>query len=98
MKHFIVESNFLLPFEQFAQRCPDYHSFMKTGYNQGWLLCSGPQLPRLGQIVVARAPSLADLQAFFAGDPHWRLGLAQYRFVEFYPTLRQSCIEEWITR
>lgn len=95
MKHFIIEVTYRIPVEQLGENLAEHRAFLQTGYAKGWLLCSGPQAPRLGGMVVARAPSLEDLQAFFKNDPYQLKGLADYRFVEFEPVLRQALLETW---
>lgn len=98
MRHFIVETTFAVPFEQLGTLLAAYRDFIKMGHDRRWLLCSGPQVPRTGNIIIARAPSLEALQHYLAEDPLNQRGIARYRFIEFYPTLRQACIEAWVTR
>jgi uncharacterized protein YciI len=57
---------------------------------------SGPKNPRTGGIVVARAPSLEEIQAFFGQDPYQLNKIATYRFAEFSPVKRQPLMESWI--
>jgi uncharacterized protein YciI len=97
MKHFVVEIQYQVPAGQLAETVAEHRAFLQTGYDRGWLLLSGPQNPRVGGMVVARAPSLEELQAFFAADPYKKKGLAAYRFVEFDPVKRQPFMEDWVT-
>lgn len=96
MKHFIVEITYLVPVEQLETIVPVHRAYLQTGYDAGKLLCSGPQNPRIGGIVVARAESLEDIQQFFAGDPYQKNGLATYRFIEFTPVKFQPFFESWL--
>lgn len=97
MKHFIVELTYNVSAEQIAESVAEHRAFLQTGYERGWLLCSGPQVPRVGGIIVARAPSLEELQRFFADDPYQKKGLARYRFIEFEPVKRQAFLETWVS-
>ena len=97
MKHFIVEDVYTAPLEQIEAAVAEHRRFLQSGYQRGWLLCSGPQVPRQGGVIVARAPSLADIQRFFADDPFQKKGLATYRFIEFEPLTRQPFLEDWVT-
>jgi uncharacterized protein YciI len=97
MRHFLVEITYLVPFEQLAATVSDHRAFLQTGYDRAWVLMSGPQNPKTGGIVIARAPSLEDLQAFFDQDPYQIKHFASYRFVEFEPVKRQPLLENWIT-
>ncbi len=96
MKHFIIEIQYQVSAEQISETVSEHRSFLQTGYEQGLLLCSGPQNPRVGGIVIARAPSLAALQSFFAADPYQVKKLATYRWVEFEPVKYQDFLKSWI--
>ncbi len=98
MKHFIIEITFTVPFERMSETVPEHRRFLQTGYDRGWLLCSGPQSPKVGGMIVARAPSQNEIQSFFKDDPYQQKGLATYRFIEFEPVLRQGILEEWIVK
>jgi uncharacterized protein YciI len=97
MKHFIVEITYTVPFEQLADVLPEHRAYLQIGYDAGKLLLSGPQVPKVGGMVVARAASLEDIQEFFAADPYQKKGLATYRFVEFNPVKFQSFMEPWLS-
>lgn len=96
MKHFVVEITFSVPFEKVEPVVPAHREFLQGGYDAGLLLMSGPQNPRVGGIVVARAESLEAIQALFAKDPYQLNGVATYRFVEFNPVKRQAFLESWV--
>lgn len=96
MKHFVVEILFSVPFEQVEPVVPAHREFLQIGYDAGQLLMSGPQNPRVGGIVIARAESLEVVQALFAQDPYALNKVATYRFIEFNPVKRQPFLESWI--
>jgi uncharacterized protein YciI len=96
MKHFIVEVTYTLPAEQLGEMVAIHRAFLQTGYDSGLLLFSGPQVPRVGGIVVARAASLEEFQQFFADDPYQKKGLATYRFIEFNPVKNQAFMDSWL--
>ena len=96
MKHFVVEINYTIPAEQLGDITNQHRAFLQGGYDQGWLLCSGPRAPRTGGIVVARAPSLEELQGFFKNDPYNLKGMATYNFIEFQPVKYNSLLEGWV--
>lgn len=97
MKHFVIEVTYSVPFEQMAHIVPDHRAFLQLGYDRGWLLMSGPQVPKTGGMIVARAPSLVELQQFFQDDPFLKNSVATYRYVEFEPVKRQALLEDWLT-
>ena len=95
MLHFVVEITFTAEFSRIEPIVPDHRAFLQIGYDRGWLLMSGPQNPRVGGIVIARAPAKADLEAFFRDDPYAKGGVAAYRFTEFNPVKRAAAVEGW---
>ncbi len=96
MKHFLVNIDYLLPVEQLAEILPHHRAFLQTGYDSGLLLCSGPKNPKTGGLVIARADSLEDLQAFFSKDPYQTSQVAEYNFVEFEPVKHQPFLADWV--
>lgn len=97
MKHYFAELKYLVPVEQLADILPLHRAFLQTGYDKGWLLISGPKVPRTGGFVVARAPSLEDLQDFFKNDPYQINHVAEYTFTEFQPVKHQEFLTDWVS-
>lgn len=95
MLHFVVEITFTAEFSRIEPIVPEHRTFLQSGYDRGWLLMSGPQNPRVGGVVIARAPAKADLEAFFRDDPYAQAGVATYRFTEFNPVKRATLVEGW---
>ena len=96
MKHFLIEIQYTAPPEIIAGILADHRAFLQIGYDQGWLLMSGPMNPKTGGIVIARAPSLEEIQTYFLNDPYGQNQAATYRFVEFDPIKRQPVLEDWV--
>lgn len=96
MKHFVIEVNYTASAERIAELLSEHRAFLQIGYERGWLLASGPRVPKTGGIIVARAPSVDDLRAFFEADPYQINDAAEYIFIEFEPVKRQPFLEEWI--
>jgi uncharacterized protein YciI len=97
MKHFIIEITYTVPLEQIEQILPAHRAYIQSGYGRGLFLCSGPQVPRVGGIVVARAQSREEIESFFAEDPYNKNGAASYRIVEINPVMWQPLLEDWLT-
>ena len=95
MRHFIVELTYTVTFEHLADVIPLHRAFLQTAYERGWVLCSGPQLPKTGGIIVMRMESLEAVTTFFEGDPFKLRRLADYRFIEFDMVKRQSLLDAW---
>lgn len=96
MKHFMVEIIYKASAEEIAATVGEHRAFLQTGYDKGWLLMSGPQVPKTGGVIVARAPSRAELRTFFSGDPYLQKQMADYRFIEFEPVKSQEFLKDWL--
>lgn len=97
MKHFIVEITYIAPIPAIDAALTDHRAFLQDGYDRGLLLCSGPQDPRVGAFLVARASDRDELSAFLRGDPFQTRNLARYRIVEFVPVKHQGFLDAWVT-
>lgn len=95
-KFFIVEVTYRIPVEQIGDVLNEHRAYLQIGYDQGWLLMSGPQIPKTGGVIIARAPSRRELEEFFSKDPYQAKGIGDYRFIEFDPVKRQDFIVSWI--
>ncbi len=95
MRHFVVEITYTAPLERIEAVLAEHRAYLQEGYDRGMLLCSGPQEPRVGGMVLARAAERAEIENFFAADPYRRAGLADYRIIEFAPVKRQPFLEDW---
>src|ERR1700756_2832432 len=97
MLHFVVEISYRVPLARIEETVPAHRAHLQTGYEQGLLLASGPQLPRTGGILLARAPSREVLEDFIARDPYRVQDLADYRLIEFQPVKHQPWTADWFT-
>lgn len=96
MKHFIVEITYKVTFEELQGTLSAHRSFLDEGYEKGLLLMSGPQNPKTGGMVVARAETPEEIQEYFSRDPYRKGGFASYRFVEFTPVKNNPMIKDWL--
>jgi len=96
MKHFVIEITYTAPMEKIMEVVTDHRAFLRGAMEGGTLLFSGPQSPRVGGMLVARAESREEIEQLFAGDPYNLAGLTSYRFVEFEPVLAQPFMADWV--
>lgn len=96
MKHFLVDIQYTAPIEKIDEILPKHRAFLQIGYDQGYLLCSGPKNPRVGGVIIARAESEEELRKFFLLDPYQQQNAAQYIFIEFNPVKFQPFLEKWV--
>jgi uncharacterized protein YciI len=97
MKHFFLEGQHLVPFEQ---RDPEiiaaHRRFLQEGYDKGRFLMSGPSVPPTGGVLVARAESLEELNEFLAEEPFCKAKLMRFsKIIEFDPVQHQPVLSEW---
>jgi uncharacterized protein YciI len=82
---FVAISTYLKPLEEVDKVYPPHRQWLLKHYNAGRFLGSGPRVPRIGGLIIARAESLEALQAILAEDPFQQQGIAQYDVYEFNP-------------
>lgn len=97
MKHFIIEITYTAPLPEIEKILAQHRAYLQSGYDRKLLLMSGPQEPRVGGILIARASSRAEIEAFCASDPYQVAKVATYRFIEFNPVKHQPDMAGWIT-
>jgi uncharacterized protein YciI len=97
MKHFLLEGEYLVSFEELAELIPGHREFLQKGYDAGHFLLSGPQSPARGGFLVARAESLEKLQELLAAEPLVKAKKMRFRMVEFTPRQYQPILKDWFT-
>ena len=96
MKHFVVEIDYKVSLEKIEETRLEHRDYLKKGYENKIILLSGPQVPRIGGIVIARGESMEEIAEFFLKDPFQIKGLAEYHYIEFKPANYQELLNEWI--
>jgi uncharacterized protein YciI len=96
MKHFLLEGQHLVPFNELAHLVDEHHAFLDGGYREGVFLFSGPQVPPHGGFLVARAESLDALNAYLRDEPFVKAGVMRFsRVTEFNAAQYQGFLQEW---
>ncbi|HEX3505623.1 MAG TPA: YciI family protein [Xanthobacteraceae bacterium] len=97
MKHFLLEGEHLVLFEQRAPELIAAHrEFLQQGYDQGRFLLSGPSIPPTGGVLVARAESIDELNAFLADEPFCKARVMRFaKITEFDPVQHQPILQSW---
>jgi len=100
MKHFILEGQHLVPFEQRDPKLIAAHrAFLQAGYDNGRFLLSGPSIPPAGGILIARAQSREELDEFLAGEPYCKAKVMRFaRITEFDPVQHQPILKDWFAK
>lgn len=96
MNHFIIEIIYRAPLEKIEEILPAHREFLQIGYDKGIILMSGPQVPRIGGIIIARSNSMEELDSFFANDPYRLNNIGEYRYTQFNPVKFNELVKDWI--
>ena len=96
MKHFVVEIRYKADIDEIQRIRPEHREFLDSGYEKGIILMSGPQVPQIGGIIIARAESMEDLADFLKDDPYQLHQAADYHYIEFQPRNHQTFLKDWI--
>ena len=80
---FAVHSVYLKPLSEVDSFMDAHRAFLKTLYERGITICSGPQIPRTGGFILMNAASKSEALEFMKADPYVIHGLAVYTVIEF---------------
>ncbi len=94
-KHFVIESTYLAGLEQIDAKLAAHRAHLETGFRAGMLLASGPQEPRTGGMILARARERREIEEFLARDPFALAGISRYRVIEFEPVKQAPLFAGW---
>jgi len=94
-KHFVIESTYLAGLERIDELLVAHRAHLETGFQSGMLLASGPQEPRTGGMILARAKDRTAVEEFLARDPFSLAGISSYRVVEFVPVKQSPSFAGW---
>ena len=97
MKHFLILITYKVDLTIIDSLLAKHREFLQTGYDKNLLLLSGPENPRTGGVVIAKANSLEEIKSFFANDPYYKNDAADYEFREFNPVKYQEVLTDWVT-
>ncbi|MBK7645595.1 MAG: DinB family protein [Planctomycetes bacterium] len=94
-KHFVIESEYLADLARIDEQLLAHRAHLETGFQAGMLLASGPQVPRSGGMILARARERREIEEFLARDPFVLAGISEYRVVEFEPVKQAPSFAGW---
>ncbi len=64
-----------------------HRDYLARHYAAGDFIASGPQTPRIGGVIMMKAESREAVEDIIEQDPFNINGIADYRIVEFTPTM-----------
>ena len=80
---FAVHSVYLKPLEEVDKYVDAHRAFLKTLYDNGITICSGPQIPRTGGFILMNAATKTEALEIMKIDPYVINGIAEYSIIEF---------------
>ena len=80
---FAVVLRYLVPLEKVLETRPVHLAYLNQYYDKGIFLISGPQVPRSGGFILARAENRSALMIILEKDPFYIQGIAEYQVYEF---------------
>ena len=87
MKYFLINLGYLVPLEKVQEITPEHRAYLKTNYDAGILLFSGPRVPRTGGVLFAKAEDASIIDGMIAQDPFKIKGIAEYEVIEIAPVM-----------
>lgn len=80
---FVVLLRYLVPLDTILAIRPAHVDYLKQHYDNGTFLVSGPQVPRAGGLILARATSRSVLMEILEQDPFYVQKAIEYHVYEF---------------
>lgn len=80
---FILTLTYQTTLDRVDQFLPGHNQFLQKYFENGMFICSGPQIPRTGGIIMCRSASLDTVKNLIEEDPFKIGGVAHYEITEF---------------
>ncbi len=84
---FIAILTYKKPLEEVDRHLQAHRDYLAVHYAAGDFIASGPQTPRIGGVIMIKSDNRALVDSIIAQDPFNINGIADYRIVEFTPTM-----------
>jgi uncharacterized protein YciI len=81
----IILGKYTKPLEVIDALLGDHRKFLDQFYKNSKFICSGPQNPRVGGVIVANVGTVDEARKIMKNDPFYINGAAEYQFIEFSP-------------
>jgi uncharacterized protein YciI len=84
---FVVILTYIKPLDVVDEHLEAHVEFLKKNYEQKVFIASGRQVPRTGGVILAHAAGKEALQQVLHDDPFHKNGVADYKIIEFVPSM-----------
>jgi uncharacterized protein YciI len=95
---FVVELIYKADLDAIDAQMRAHMAFLKKHYAAGTFVVSGRKIPRDGGIIIAAGKSRQEIEAIVREDPFCKLGLAEFRIIEFRASQRADDIDARIAK
>lgn len=85
-------SKYLKPLTEVDVYRDEHRKYLKSLHASGKLMVSGRQNPPVGGVIIAKIKSLDEFKLILAEDFFFKTGVAEYKIIEFNPTLFDNSI------
>lgn len=82
---FVLVLTYVRPLEEVDRLIDGHKAYLARNYEADRFIVSGRREPRTGGVILARAASVAEIEAVIAEDPFASEGVARYEVIEFVP-------------
>jgi len=100
MNFFVIEGTFNnpIPVDEVTldKAIKDHLNHLKKGFDEGWILASGPKTNTGGGIIIMKANSLEEVENYLSIDPLKISNIQEYHIVEFKLHECQPMVKEWL--
>lgn len=84
---FVIDLQYITPFEQIDPLIEDHRAFLEKYYEQKVFIASGAKVPREGGVILAISDTLEKIETLIKEDPFHQNGVAKYSITEFKPSM-----------
>ena len=95
---FIVELIYKADLAKIDAAMRSHMAFVNKHYAAGTFVVSGRKIPRDGGVILAVGKTRAEIEAIAKEDPFCKLGLAEFRIIEFRVSQRADDLDALITK
>lgn len=101
MLYFMIEGTFYDPLpvepDELQKLIKEHLAYLQKGFDEGWILFSGPKAYSGGGIILMKAESGKEVDDFLENDPFKQNGISEYRIVEFRFHDGQEGVKSWFS-
>jgi uncharacterized protein YciI len=82
----VIISKYIKSLEVIDALVVEHRKFLDDCYKKSLFVCSGPQIPRVGGLLMARVDTVEEAREIMKDDPFTIHEAAEYQYVKFSPT------------